>query len=211
MTRLILIRHGNTFEPGEKVVWAGARTDLPLARMGHAQAAALGQTLAKARFRPNRFLTGPLIRTRQHGDIIASHIGYKGQIDISEALREIDYGTWEGLSTEDIYKLGGQAQLQAWDEHATWPQMPGWHPAPEAITQSIKALLQDLAQMPEPQHMLLITSNGILRFFARLAENTPPADQLKVATGHYCIMVFENDAWHLRGWNISPETDICAF
>ena len=43
---LLLARHGNTFEPSDKVVWVGARTDLPLTSMGREQAAALGEGLS---------------------------------------------------------------------------------------------------------------------------------------------------------------------
>ena len=32
--RLILARHGNTFEAGETPVWVGAREDLPLTARG---------------------------------------------------------------------------------------------------------------------------------------------------------------------------------
>ena len=39
---LLLARHGNTFDKGDKVVWVGARTDLPLTAKGREQARALG-------------------------------------------------------------------------------------------------------------------------------------------------------------------------
>ena len=43
---LLLARHGNTFNKGDKIVWVGARTDLPLTAKGREQALALGQALA---------------------------------------------------------------------------------------------------------------------------------------------------------------------
>ena len=43
---IIISRHGNTFEPDEKVVWAGATNDLPLAAKGIEQAKNLGAWLA---------------------------------------------------------------------------------------------------------------------------------------------------------------------
>jgi probable phosphoglycerate mutase len=45
--RLILIRHGNTFEAGQKAVWVGARSDLPLTMAGEAQAHAAAQYVAR--------------------------------------------------------------------------------------------------------------------------------------------------------------------
>ena len=35
---LLLVRHGNTFGPGDAVTWVGAREDLPLVESGEAQA-----------------------------------------------------------------------------------------------------------------------------------------------------------------------------
>jgi len=204
MTGLILIRHGNTFAPGEKVVWAGARTDLPLVEKGRQQALQLSHTLAAAQFVPDRILTAPLLRTRQHADIIASHIGFSGNIETSNDLREIDYGKWEGLSTEEIHACGGQAELEAWDTNARWPQTPGWSPSADTILNNVKTLLTQLAEDRHTDRAMLVTSNGILRFFARLLTNQP--NHLKVRTGHCCIIEHHKGRWTQSGWNLSPDT-----
>jgi len=204
MTGLLLVRHGNTFAPGEKVVWAGARTDLPLVEKGREQADTLGHRLKAAQFKPDRILAGPLLRTRQHTDIIASHIGFTGRVDIAEALREIDYGKWEGLSTEEIHHLGGKAELDAWDKDARWPQTPGWSPSPETILKNTHTLLTDLAEDSHTDKAMLITSNGILRFFAQHLANPP--DQLKIRTGHYCMIEYWQGSWTQSGWNLSPDS-----
>ena len=115
MTRLILIRHGNTFEPEDKIVWAGARTDLPLAKKGLQQAEEMADLLMRENARIDKVLAGPLIRTRQHANIIASAIGYGRAVEIDDALREIDYGDWEALSTEEIEALGGSCLLYTSD------------------------------------------------------------------------------------------------
>ena len=46
MTRLVIVRHGNTFEAGEPPRRIGARTDLPLTATGVAQAEALARHFA---------------------------------------------------------------------------------------------------------------------------------------------------------------------
>ncbi|HAO37083.1 MAG TPA: histidine phosphatase family protein, partial [Hyphomonas sp.] len=38
MARLIIVRHGNTFDKGDTVTRVGGRTDLPLSASGLAQA-----------------------------------------------------------------------------------------------------------------------------------------------------------------------------
>lgn len=205
MISLLLVRHGNTFKPDDKVIWAGARTDLPLVEKGRAQASTLGQALATSGFKPDRLLAGPLLRTRQHAEIIANLIGFSGDIEIEDALREIDYGAWEALSTEDIYAIGGKAELTAWNTNAIWPQRPGWTPGEHDIEKSTARLLDDLAKNARGNRLLLTTSNGILRFLARHSVNPPSADQLKVRTGHYCQMVFKSDQWHQISWNQPPD------
>ena len=202
LTRLILVRHGNTFAAGDKVVWAGARTDLPLVEKGRTQAATLATSLAAAAFKPDRFLAGPLIRTRQHADIIAQHIGFTGEIEISGALREIDYGTWEGRSTEEIHALGGEAELNAWNAEAAWPGNPGWSPSSDTILKSIDKLLADLAEDSSTGSAILVTSNGIMRFVAQCLTNPP--EQLKVRTGHCCFLEHWEGRWVQTGWDQPP-------
>jgi probable phosphoglycerate mutase len=203
MTCLILVRHGNTFAPGDKVVWAGARTDLPLVATGRAQAEQLGQTLAAATVKPDRILAGPLIRTRQHSQIIAKLIGFSSDIEIENALCEIDYGAWEGCSTEDIHALGGKTELDAWDKAAQWPNTPGWTPSCKAIKENVFSLLKKLGADHKTQTAILFTSNGILRFFANAAVNPP--DKLKVQTGHVCQMILEESQWQQISWNRPPD------
>ena len=67
---LLLARHGNTFNKGDKVVWVGARTDLPLTVKGREQAQALGEALAPFAPRIKRVVAGPLLRTREQAAII---------------------------------------------------------------------------------------------------------------------------------------------
>jgi len=51
MTRqLFIVRHGNTFDPGDTVTRVGARTDLPLSSSGRAQADALARHFAGMSF-----------------------------------------------------------------------------------------------------------------------------------------------------------------
>mgnify|MGYP003111133839 CR=1 FL=1 len=82
MTRLILARHGNTFGPGDKIAWVGAKEDLPLVDKGEAQARDLGKALVRAGVKPDRIVTGPLRRTRRAADLVAEFTGFSGAIEI---------------------------------------------------------------------------------------------------------------------------------
>lgn len=205
---LILVRHGNTFAPGEKVVWCGARTDLPLVASGVQQAQILGKTLKNADVKPARILTGPLARTRQHADILVQSINTETTPDITDSLCEIDYGQWEALSTEEIASLGGGDELAAWDADACWPQSPGWSPEPSLIKQRVRDILDHVAQTTQKGPALIVTSNGILRFFAAVAKNPPPPEALKVRTGAYCVLSSIGSGWQIKAWNCTPDTPL---
>lgn len=59
-----IVRHGNTFGPGEAMRRIGARTDLPLAASGLEQARSLGVTFADQGLTFDRTLAAPLKRTQ---------------------------------------------------------------------------------------------------------------------------------------------------
>jgi probable phosphoglycerate mutase len=89
-----VLRHGAT-------EWSVAgrhtgRTDLPLTDEGRAQARAVGRVLDHRRFA--RVLVSPLRRARQTCELA----GYADQAELTDDLREFDYGDLEGLTTSQI-------------------------------------------------------------------------------------------------------------
>lgn len=179
MTRLVLARHGNTFGPGDTPVWVGAKEDLPLVEKGEAQARALGRALKAADVTLDRILTGPLRRTRRAAELVAEAMDYHGAIGIDPRLKEIDYGPWGGKTDAEIAELFGEAALAAWrDEHIV-PEGAGWSPTPSTLRANAQAVLADVRRSPGT--VLVITSNGILRFFHGALGFEGDA---KVKTGH---------------------------
>ncbi|MFN8758233.1 MAG: histidine phosphatase family protein [Tagaea sp.] len=95
--KILLVRHGNTFAPGETAVWVGARTDLPLVAKGLEQARTFGDAVRGAGLDVGPLRAGPLRRTRE---FVREAFGVAAEID--DRLTEIDYGKWEGRTTEDV-------------------------------------------------------------------------------------------------------------
>jgi broad specificity phosphatase PhoE len=206
---LLLARHGNTFEAGEAATWVGARTDLPLTAKGREQAEALGAALEPVKPRLKRILAGPLKRTREHAAIAARRLGFEAPAKIDERLREIDYGAWEGKTSEEILAAGAETELKAWDKRGVWPSSPGWSPSEDAIAKNAADIAGGLAAaISRDDAALIVTSNGILRFFLKLvpgAFDAMAADgKLKVATGNCCALAFEGGAWRVAFWNRQP-------
>src|SRR3954468_20419887 len=108
MPPLYLVRHGETAWNRERR-WQGRR-DLPLTRLGEAQARSAGQRLA-ALERPTVLYASPLRRAWQTALIV----GRACRLDPQrlDAVQEVDVGSWEGLTAHD-------AAEQHPDGHARW-------------------------------------------------------------------------------------------
>ena len=117
---------------------------------------------------------------------------------------------WEAKSTEEIHALGGADELKAWDKFGHWPASPGWSPPQETIAANVAQLAQSLAtSLDWNDAALLVTSNGILKFFLKLVpgafEEMAARGLLKVSTGNCCALVCEAGTWRLLFWNQQPQ------
>lgn len=202
MTRILLARHGNTFGPSDKIVWVGAREDLPLVESGEAQARALGTALHDADLTPGAIICGPLKRTRRAAEIVAELTGFSGQLEIDQRLREIDYGSWGGKSNDEIEAEFGAASLAEWDQHHRRPSGVDWSPAEWELKTNALAAMQ--AAATRSNLPLLITSNGILRYV--YGTTNGPDAAAKVKTGNMCAVEIKDDAATRMFWNEKPQS-----
>jgi len=202
--RLILARHGNTFAPGETVVWVGARSDLPLSGKGPEQAKAIGDALSQAGISISKISSGPLQRTRETASLAASVIGYDPDlIAIDQRLIEIDYGLWEGKTSNQICAEYGEAALSAWEQDGKWPVEAQWLPSQDELMQRVGSFIGELADAhTETENLLVVTSNGLLRAFGQLAGSTLAAS--KMATGHLSITKLTRNSFEILAWNQPP-------
>lgn len=207
--RLILARHGNTFSPGETPVWVGAREDLPLTEQGRVQSLQFGLALREAGVVPARIMAGPLQRTASGAELAAAECGFTGKIEIDPRLREIDYGSWGGRSDAQIAaEWGGQA-IEDWRERSMVPEGAGWSPGPETIASNARAVLSDIRGHAGPDDtVLLVSSNGILRYFHPLLGGNPGRPgEAKMRTGHWSLASSDMSGWQLHSWDAPPHPD----
>ena len=119
MTRLYLIRHGNTGREETKRVYKG-RLDIPLSRAGVERMEKAAAFLAATRM--SRVLTSTLSRSVESGKIVAAAQGL--DIERDPAFDEVAFGVWEGLSFSEIKERYP-------DELGRWIEDPGGHPPPQ--------------------------------------------------------------------------------
>ncbi len=205
--KLILARHGNTFGPGDTPVWVGAREDYPLVERGLEQARELAGALISADLAPSRIIAGPLKRTRLGADIIAEQTGFSGTVEIDDRLTEIDYGAWGGKSDDEIVAMYGKDAIHDWREHSVRPPKADWSPTEETLRTNALAVLESVrADSAEADNVLIVTSNGILRFYHAALyagqKNPPPG---KVKTGHLGMAELRNGTFEPLCWNLAPK------
>jgi 2,3-bisphosphoglycerate-dependent phosphoglycerate mutase len=191
MTRLILVRHGNTFEQGETPLQVGAKTDLPLTAYGLLQAEAVGKYLSTIGVIPQVIYAGRLKRQTESAQVIAQLFGLS--LQKSPALNEIDYGLWEGLTANEIQKTWPKEYAE-WNEEAKW-QGHIFQGSDKAHFKQLLDWLEFLKQAHFGKTVLAVTSNGLLRFL----KNE------KVKTGHFCEVILEEKGYRIVQWNQKPE------
>lgn len=201
MTRLVIVRHGNTFEAGEPPRRIGARTDLPLTAAGVAQAEALARHFAANGVSFDRVLSGELKRTRRTAEAI---VGTQ-PIEPAAFLTEIDHGPDEGQpETAVISRLGNDA-ITLWETQ--WVAPEGWEVGAQWRLLAWREFVERVAEELPDGTILLVTSNGAARFALaalglKLGENRAG---VKFRTGSYGVVQVGSGAdFRLLGWDIRP-------
>ena len=208
--KLVLVRHGNTFGPGDPVVWTGASNDLPLVEKGFEQAHAVGAALGAAEKPMQHLYSSGLLRCRTAADIIATYVRVSaGAVQIDDRLAELDLGSWTGLTNEEVIAAGGEKEQTAWNERSEWPQ--GVFGGSEAaIKADVTAFARELkSSTKEDDLVVAVSSNGRIRYFLTLIpgafEAAVAAGTFKVKTGNMCLLEYKEGEWSCHAWNVKPE------
>ena len=208
--KLILARHGNTFESNETPTWVGSKNDLSLTSAGIEQAKTLALFLKKSNLKLDAIYCGPLQRTLVYAQIILSELASDLKPIVDFRLNEIDYGKWSGLTSSQIQKQFGIQEFERWEKHSIWPTTGGWGSSEKIITNETNSFANELIQKYHSNATtLVISSNGRLRYFLKLIPNEFEMriknNNFKIATGKICTFYYENDKWQLDSWNIDPK------
>jgi alpha-ribazole phosphatase len=155
LSRLLLVRHGNTKLNNVKRFWG--KTDIELSDDGIRQAEQLRDRLSTQRI--DAIYTSNLSRARLTAEIIAS----KHSIDITTRaeLGELNFGWVEGLSFEEIKRLHPDLAevLSNWN---TRPQFPGGESLDE-LNNRVENFLKLLKKHKPTETMLIVAHAGTLQ------------------------------------------------
>lgn len=198
MSTVVIVRHGDTFAPGETVRRIGARSDLPLAGNGRRQARRLARCFDAGGVTFDAVWCGPLGRHRETAAIVSSR-----QPEIVDWLDEIDHGPDEGIPEADVRARLGQDALDAWDRMASPP--PGWVVDGGRRSAAWRAALDGRATATGT--VLAVTSNGAARFALSHPDLAIAAGQrtsLKLSTGAFGALRYDGRHWNIDEWDRRP-------
>ena len=225
---LIVVRHGNTFEPGAPPRRIGRRTDPPLTAAGLAQAERVAAWLAGRGLEPGELCAAPLARTLRTARAIAALTAAPGRaprpVTADDRLSEIDHGPDEDKTEPEVEeRLGrlllaggdtaapgearaaGRMVLDGWNREAKAP--PGWEVDPPAIERTWRDYAERALSASRP--VLAVTSNGVARFSPAIlpggrASLADGSRGLKIAPGALCWFLHDGRAWRCAEWNLLP-------
>jgi broad specificity phosphatase PhoE len=188
VSRLVTVRHGET-------EWSlsgqhTSRTDLPLTEDGRKRAAALPAALSEFSFA--LVLCSPLRRARETCEIA----GFSDRAVIDDDLREWDYGSYEGMTTPQI-----------WEQDPTWDLWFDGCPGGETPADVGARADQVLARVREVNGNALAFAHGhILRVLAaRWTEMEVAAGaRIALSAGAISVLGHERTRRVIERWNQAP-------
>lgn len=203
MVRLLLVRHGNTFDIGDVVRRVGAQTDIPLSQSGAKQCLDLGRHLSKKYMTITHAFCSELMRTKQSAELILTQYSNSTcPITLLPLLNEVDYGIDDGKPETEVVERLGIDVLKAWDDHGILPN--DWNFNVAKAIENIKTFADMLSKKYDNQTVLIVTSNGIARFFSKLLKDPiciNKALPLKMPTASVSELTFHQEqGWQCQYW-----------
>lgn len=202
-TRVIAVRHGNTFKKGDTLLRVGKRTDLDLVETEKGTKA--GLYIKNNGYQVTHIYSGPLKRHIQSTDLINNALQVNSdKITIDERFNELDYGVHDGMPEAEIVDAVGEEALKEWDKHATVPQ--AWDVDVKQIKQDWTDFLKEADSKHNGEDVLVVTSNGLLRFLPFVIDCDYSELELKVPTGGVVVIEKTTDAegWKVVEWGVKP-------
>jgi alpha-ribazole phosphatase len=174
MTRLLLLRHGQT-------AWNldgrfMGQMDIPLDETGLQQAEAAARRLARQPIQA--IYSSDLSRAWQTAQIVhqailgASSGGPTVPLVVEPRLREMSFGDWQGLTYAQIQELYPQ-ELATWEADLLECSPPGGETLNDLIQRAQAAYLEILAANLE-ESVLIVGHGGALQTLCCLALGLPP-------------------------------------
>ena len=203
MTRIILVRHGQT--EWNRVERFRGRADVPLNDTGLAQAEATGKRVA-AEWSPAAIYSSPLSRAVKTAEAIGKHFALA--VQIHPGLVDIDYGEWQGL-TPDEARARDPEMVDAWYNALHTAHIPNGETLDDLRKRGM-AMVNEIVARHVGQTVVLVGHTVINRVillgvlglgndrFWRIKQDTCAINVFEAGDGDFTLVTLD-DTCHLRG------------
>lgn len=201
MTRIILVRHGQT-EWNREERFRG-RAQVPLNETGLIQAEATGRRIA-AEWRPTAIYSSPLSRAIKTAEVIARYFDLP--VQVHPGLTDIDYGQWEGLTPDEVRKLSPK-MIDDWFNTPDSTRIPGGETLAHVRARAMETINEIVAHH-EGQSIVVVGHTVINRIillgvlglsndrFWRLRQDTCAMNCIEADMGDFTLVSL-NDTCHM--------------
>jgi broad specificity phosphatase PhoE len=184
-TRLILVRHGETVWNAESR-WQGWK-DSPLTERGLAQAQSAAGELGDAKI--DAIYSSPSGRALQTAFAIAAF--HSVEIVESEALRERNYGSFEGLNSAEIdERFPGTRFCEGRDTREEW--LPPGGESMRDVRARVEVFLKEILALHAGRAVVLVTHSGVVRAVDSLCAGKSLDELWHRTPGNACVFEIEH-------------------
>lgn len=196
MTRIILVRHGQT--EWNRVERFRGQADVPLNKTGIAQAEAAARRIA-AEWTPAAVYSSPLGRAVRTAEAIATPFGL--EVRPHPGLNDIHFGEWQGL-TPDEARARWPESVEAWMRTPQTALIPGGESLAGLGERSLRAV-RELAARHEGETIVLVGHTVLNRvlLLAMLGLGLEHFWRIRQDTAAINIIEAENDVFTLVSLN----------
>ena len=149
MTRIILVRHGQTAWNRQELI--RGQVDVPLDDTGLAQAAATAARIA-AEWKPVALYSSPLPRAVQTAQTIADRLGL--EVRTVAGFNDMNFGQWQGLSYTEVQQRWPEMS-QAWLTTPHTVIFPNGESLSRVRQRGMSALCQVIKQHPDQDAVIV--------------------------------------------------------
>jgi len=201
MTRIVLVRHGQT--EWNRFERFRGRADVPLDADGLAQAEATAARIERE-YQVAAVYSSPLSRALRTAEAIARRFSLG--VQTHAGLLDIDYGAWQGLTPDDVRQRQPEL-LEAWYQAPHTVRIPGGESLDDLRTRCTAAMGGFVERHPESTvalvaHtvvnrviLLAVLGLGNDRFW-HLRQDTCAINEIEADGGEFTL-VSMNDTCHL--------------
>jgi len=202
MTRIILVRHGQT--EWNRVERFRGRADVPLNETGLVQAEVTGKRIS-AEWLPMAVYSSPLSRAVKTAESIAGYFNLA--VRVHTGLIDIDYGQWEGLTPDEVRERWPE-MIDGWYNTPAFIRIPGGETLPDVRARAMEAV-NELVDCHGGQTVVVVGHTVINRIillgvlglsndrFWHLHQDTCAINCFEAGGGDFTLLLL-NDTCHLR-------------